>query len=340
MGAESISIELEIEEYIGGGGSGTNNYNQLSNKPQINGVALEGNKTSTELGINNEVDNALSKTSTNPVQNAVITEELGKKSPVDSPEFTGVPKVPTAIQGTKTTQAASTEFVMGAVETKADKTEIPMVPQMLPNPHPVTFGGIIPEVSYDGSQAINIMFPDAEMMDEVVGTPVGEIISYMGNTAPANYLKCDGAVYNIADYSELAQHFAVEFGTSNHFGGDGETTFAVPDLRGEFLRGTGTNSHNDGGDGQDVGSHQGASRLLAMQKWKTNALYVGNPSAVLETSNYDKSFNTVDGRVIFNASGTTNGIAPTGVFAVRPTNTSVLYCIKYKSTHFIRVGGG
>lgn len=35
----------------GGGGSGTSNYTQLTNKPQINSVELSGNKTSTELGL-------------------------------------------------------------------------------------------------------------------------------------------------------------------------------------------------------------------------------------------------------------------------------------------------
>lgn len=35
----------------GGGGGGTSNYNQLSNKPSINGVTLSGNKTSADLGI-------------------------------------------------------------------------------------------------------------------------------------------------------------------------------------------------------------------------------------------------------------------------------------------------
>ena len=33
-------------------GGGTTNYNELSNQPQINGVTLEGNKTSSQLGIN------------------------------------------------------------------------------------------------------------------------------------------------------------------------------------------------------------------------------------------------------------------------------------------------
>jgi len=35
----------------GGGGGGSSNYNDLSNKPSINGVTLSGNKTSEELGI-------------------------------------------------------------------------------------------------------------------------------------------------------------------------------------------------------------------------------------------------------------------------------------------------
>ena len=37
--------------------TGTNNYNNLSNKPSINGVVLEGNKTSEDLGINILTDN-------------------------------------------------------------------------------------------------------------------------------------------------------------------------------------------------------------------------------------------------------------------------------------------
>ena len=71
------------------------------------------------------------------------------------------------------------------------------------------------------------------------GSPVGQIIPYMGITAPPNYIVCDGTVYNIIDYPHLAEHIKEHFGAYNYFGGDGETTFAVPDLRGEFLRGSG-----------------------------------------------------------------------------------------------------
>ena len=35
----------------GGGSTGTTNYNNLTNKPSINGTTLSGNKTSTELGV-------------------------------------------------------------------------------------------------------------------------------------------------------------------------------------------------------------------------------------------------------------------------------------------------
>ena len=64
--------------------------------------------------------------------------------------------------------------------------------------------------------------------------PVGHIISHMGTTAPSHYLICDGAEYNITDYPYLAQHFEDNFGSVNYFGGDGTTTFAVPNIGKEY----------------------------------------------------------------------------------------------------------
>lgn len=40
----------------GGGGGGTSDYSALSNKPQINGVELSGNKTAAALGVPNATD--------------------------------------------------------------------------------------------------------------------------------------------------------------------------------------------------------------------------------------------------------------------------------------------
>lgn len=61
-----------------------------------------------------------------------------------------------------------------------------------------------------------------------VNKPIGIIIEYLGVNAPQHYLECDGSVYNIEDYQELADHINSEFGSYNYFGGDGVNTFAVP----------------------------------------------------------------------------------------------------------------
>ena len=60
-------------------------------------------------------------------------------------------------------------------------------------------------------------------------TPVGEIIRTIGNKTPKHYLMCDGSTHNIADYPYLAQYFKDTFEAINVFGGDGTTTFGVPD---------------------------------------------------------------------------------------------------------------
>lgn len=162
--------------------------------------------------------------------------------------------------------------------------------------------------------------------------PIGTIISYMGTTAPQDYLICDGTTYNIADYKQLADFFAAQFGSANFFGGDGITTFKVPDLRGEFLRGSGTNSHANQGNGQNVGVHQDGTMhpYEYVTSTGTGAFrgYTNNDGAVV--SDKQDSLYTVAGNgqstETRNAPGTT--FSGNSVFTSRPTNTSVLYCIK------------
>lgn len=48
---EELLLELKETIEEGGGGGGTTNYNNLSNKPQVNGETLIGNKTGAELGL-------------------------------------------------------------------------------------------------------------------------------------------------------------------------------------------------------------------------------------------------------------------------------------------------
>ena len=47
-----------VENGGGGGGGGTSDYDQLSNRPQINNTTLTGNKMSSDLGLQSELTEA------------------------------------------------------------------------------------------------------------------------------------------------------------------------------------------------------------------------------------------------------------------------------------------
>jgi Phage Tail Collar Domain len=69
--------------------------------------------------------------------------------------------------------------------------------------------------------------------------PVGTILPFAGDTAPAGWLLCNGASVNRTTYPTL---YAV---VANRFGSADSSSFNVPDFRGRFLRG------RDGGAGRD-----------------------------------------------------------------------------------------
>jgi len=58
---------------------------------------------------------------------------------------------------------------------------------------------------------------------------IGEIRVFAGNFAPVGWAFCDGSLLPIAGYPTLYQLI----GTT--YGGDGQTTFALPDLRGRVV---------------------------------------------------------------------------------------------------------
>lgn len=63
---------------------------------------------------------------------------------------------------------------------------------------------------------------------------VGTIIAWANPLPPSKYIFCDGTVYPVGDYPVLAALLGAAFG------GDGVTTFGVPDLRGRCVIGSGT----------------------------------------------------------------------------------------------------
>ncbi len=166
-------------------------------------------------------------------------------------------------------------------------------------------------------------------------TPVGHIISYMGITAPKHYLVCDGTEYNIADYPYLAQHFIDDFGSVNYFGGDGETTFAVPDLRGEFLRGAGEATRATGAGGE-VGQHQEPTKHIWTQINPNNNIVYPKRGTKVNPEYPDKHIPESQTTRYTNVGSSDNATFYTN-YTSRPTNTSVLYCIKYEPTYFMKM---
>src|SRR5205814_84529 len=57
---------------------------------------------------------------------------------------------------------------------------------------------------------------------------VGEVRMFAGNFAPAGWMFCEGQLLPISEYETLFQLI----GTT--YGGDGQSTFALPDLRGRL----------------------------------------------------------------------------------------------------------
>ena len=197
--------------------------------------------------------------------------------------------------------------------------------------------------------------PDAATTDSYIAhtgfTPVGTVISVMGNSAPTHYLACNGQTVNIADYPELAAYFEAQFGTKNKFGGDGTTTFGIPDLRGEFLRGTGTNGHDavvtqglsvPCGNGSSVGTHQNPTLLtqptVQVSSDGTKGTF-GNFSTTdgkyRSISNYDSADSGSTIKAVWAAQNIATSTTSTtcAMVSSRPTNTSVLYCIATKDIY-------
>lgn len=80
--------------------------------------------------------------------------------------------------------------------------------------------------------AVNGVYPAGSEMDDTE-TYVGEIIAFAGNFAPAGFLPCDGRLMAVAENETLAALLGPTYG------GDGVTTFALPDLRGRVPLGVG-----------------------------------------------------------------------------------------------------
>jgi len=82
-----------------------------------------------------------------------------------------------------------------------------------------------------------------------LGSPSGSVIAFAGTSAPDGWYLCQGQEISRATNSSLFSAIGTNFGSGN-----GSTTFNLPDLRGEFIRGL------DAGRGVDSGRSLGSSQ--------------------------------------------------------------------------------
>lgn len=169
------------------------------------------------------------------------------------------------------------------------------------------------------------------------GNPVGSVISFLGQTAPAGYLACDGAEYSVSEYPALADFFRQQFGTVNHFGGDGETTFAVPDMRNLFLRGFhGQAEEQLSGEIGETQEGTVSPMLFAIPGGEgstPSVMSTPGVSNVVQLDHADKLngnptvYSYVAGS-LFAPISNLGFKKPATSYTARPVNMAVLYCIK------------
>lgn len=87
-----------------------------------------------------------------------------------------------------------------------------------------------------------------------IGLPAGAIIFGVMVSTPVNFLLCNGAAVSRTTYADLFAAISTTFGAGN-----GTTTFNVPDLRGQFIRGA------DAGRGLDPSRVAGSNQANQLQ---------------------------------------------------------------------------
>lgn len=166
------------------------------------------------------------------------------------------------------------------------------------------------DIEYDGT--------DLVLLDPIVPVQAGEVAFFAMNSAPAGYIKANGAAISRTVYATLFAAIGTTFGV-----GDGTTTFNVPDLRGEFLRGW------DDARGVDssraFGSAQSGQNLSHTHTLTQVTIYDGGGAnwGIPVTSSGGNPNAPTGAHPVSN-------IAANGGTEARPRNIALLACIRYQ----------
>lgn len=153
--------------------------------------------------------------------------------------------------------------------------------------------------------------------------PSGSVIYVAQGTAPSGFLKANGAAVSRSTYSALFSAIGTTYGA-----GDGATTFNLPDLRAEFIRGL------DDGRAIDVGRTLGSAQTDSFQGHWHNMTYSAAQAVGAGGNTYAEhvtggnNAGPITDSVRAPISDGSNG-APRTSTETRPRNVALLACIKY-----------
>lgn len=147
-------------------------------------------------------------------------------------------------------------------------------------------------------------------------TPTGSVIAFAGQTAPSGWLLCQGQAVSRTTYADLFAIVGTTYGTGN-----GTTTFNLPDLRAEFVRGW------DAGRGVDTGRVFGSSQGGDIQSHTHSMTYERGAEAAGATTNAN-GFLSLNSDTSLGTYTNTSVVNATGGGETRPRNVAMQYIIK------------
>ena len=156
--------------------------------------------------------------------------------------------------------------------------------------------------------------------------PAGAVMPFAMNSAPAGWLAADGTAVSRSTYATL---FAAI--STTHGAGNGSTTFNLPDLRGIFVRGSGSQTidgitYNKTFAAKEQDAAQGHHHTLGKDG---NPTYFSGEGQLTTVSDFGALFaDAGTSKAMTMISDGTNG-TPRTASETRPANIALLYCIKF-----------
>ena len=175
---------------------------------------------------------------------------------------------------------------------------------------------------------------DGSSWAKVGGVPAGTVITYASSTVPTGFLECNGANVSRSTYAQLYSAIGSTWGS-----GDGSSTFGLPDLRGEFVRGWDHSRNVDQSrnfatsQGSQNGQHShGVTDPSHSHTQRGLALNGGSGSVAITLGSgqsYQLGYSGSQSSVTTGSASTGISISNAGGTESRPRNVALMYIIKF-----------